>query len=130
MTIVNPILKEQGHETVKINFDACPTHAVALHLAKRELASRSRPVRTFIVNLPRIDLYPGDPVKVTFTPRAIFGVIMRVQKREVDENGFVILQLVEDVFDDVFQMDEQQLFVPLPVKKTGWGFNWGNNWGD
>ena len=34
------------------------------------------------------------------------------------------------VFDDVFQMDEQQLFVPLPVKKTGWGFNWGNNWGD
>ncbi len=130
VTIVNPILREQGHETVKVNFEACPTYATALHLAKRELASRSQPIRFFSVTLPSIDLYPGDPVKVDFTPRGIRNVVMRVQKREVDETGFVTLQLVEDVFDDVFQMDEQQLFIPTTVRRSGWGYNFGNVWGD
>ena len=130
VTVLNPILQEQGHETIKINYEAAPTYGVALRIAKRELASRSRPIRSFDVTLPVSNLYPGDPVRVNFSPRGLVNTIMRVRQRDVDDTGFVTLQLVEDVFGDVIVQDSTQNFVPIPVPLSGWGYDWGNTWSD
>ena len=69
-------------------------------------------------------------MRVNFSPRGLVNAIMRVRQRDVDDTGFVTLQLVEDVFGDVIVQDSTQNFVPIPVPLSGWGYDWGNTWSD
>ena len=128
VTVLNPVLQSEGKEIVKVNHEAAPTQEVALKLAKRELASRSRPIRAFTITVASSDLYPGDPVKVSFSPQGIVNAIMRVKQRNVDDTGFVTLHLVEDVFGEVEVQDSVQPLVPVNIERSGWGYNWGNSW--